>query len=163
MSELFEDWIAREMPSGTVISDPLWWAGKIRKALKAEQDSNMLRIRELESLVRLLQKDNERPEAEQAGRGEDKCRQPMKGFYGADTYCARPKGHSGDHYQVADSYPKDRPRLAVQDGMVLVSLDDLEHLQEWYSGRNGQMTNSDECAERVVRIDKLITAAREQS
>ena len=35
MSESFEQWIAREIPPGTVISDPLWWAPKIRKALQS--------------------------------------------------------------------------------------------------------------------------------
>lgn len=32
----FDDWLTREMPAGTVIGDPLWWAPRIRKALAAE-------------------------------------------------------------------------------------------------------------------------------
>ena len=35
MSESFEQWLAREIPPGTVISDPLWWAPKIRQALQS--------------------------------------------------------------------------------------------------------------------------------
>ena len=35
MSESFEQWLSREMPAGTVIGDPLWWAPKIRKALQS--------------------------------------------------------------------------------------------------------------------------------
>jgi hypothetical protein len=31
----FEEWIQREMPAGTVISDPLWWAPRILKAARA--------------------------------------------------------------------------------------------------------------------------------
>jgi hypothetical protein len=38
MSESFEQWLAREMPAGTVISDPLWWAPKIRKALQHSEE-----------------------------------------------------------------------------------------------------------------------------
>lgn len=34
----FAAWLAREMPAGTVIADPLWWASRIRKALDAEID-----------------------------------------------------------------------------------------------------------------------------
>jgi hypothetical protein len=35
MSESFEQWLERNMPAGTVIGDPLWWAPKIRKALQS--------------------------------------------------------------------------------------------------------------------------------
>jgi len=35
MSESFEQWLSREMPAGTVIGDPLWWAPKMRKALQS--------------------------------------------------------------------------------------------------------------------------------
>jgi hypothetical protein len=34
MSESFEQWLVREIPPGTVISNPLWWAPKIRQALQ---------------------------------------------------------------------------------------------------------------------------------
>jgi hypothetical protein len=34
--EAFEKWLQREMPAGTVISDPLWWAPKILKAAQAQ-------------------------------------------------------------------------------------------------------------------------------
>lgn len=36
------------------------------------------------------------------------CGVPMIGFYGAETSCARPKGHSGEHYQVYGPLPEDR-------------------------------------------------------
>ena len=35
MSESFEQWLVREIPPGTVISNPLWWAPKIRQALQS--------------------------------------------------------------------------------------------------------------------------------
>ncbi len=31
----FAAWLAREMPAGTVISDPLWWAPRIARAVLA--------------------------------------------------------------------------------------------------------------------------------
>jgi hypothetical protein len=37
MSESFEQWLEREMPEGTVIGHPLWWAPKIRKAMQRGQ------------------------------------------------------------------------------------------------------------------------------
>lgn len=37
------------------------------------------------------------------------CETPMKGFYGADTLCARPKGHDGKHYQLRDHTPATVP------------------------------------------------------
>jgi hypothetical protein len=36
MSESFERWLEREMPAGTVIGDPKWWANKLRKAVREE-------------------------------------------------------------------------------------------------------------------------------
>ncbi|SPZ07622.1 Uncharacterised protein [Pseudomonas luteola] len=34
MSEEFAEWLKREMPAGTVISDPEWWAPRILKAAR---------------------------------------------------------------------------------------------------------------------------------
>jgi hypothetical protein len=34
--EAFDKWLQREMPAGTVISDPLWWAPRILKAAQAQ-------------------------------------------------------------------------------------------------------------------------------
>ncbi|AYN94384.1 hypothetical protein EAW52_10640 [Pseudomonas sp. LTJR-52] len=34
MSEQFAEWLKREMPAGTVISDPEWWAPRILKAAR---------------------------------------------------------------------------------------------------------------------------------
>lgn len=31
----FSEWLRREMPPGTVISDPAWWAAKIHRAMLA--------------------------------------------------------------------------------------------------------------------------------
>ena len=33
--EKFADWLAREMPPGTTISNPYWWAPRIIRALEA--------------------------------------------------------------------------------------------------------------------------------
>jgi len=33
MSEQFAEWLKREMPAGTVINDPQWWAPRILKAV----------------------------------------------------------------------------------------------------------------------------------
>lgn len=44
--------------------------------------------------------------------GREACHRPMIGFYGADTHCARPKGHRGDCWQVwqqSDWEPAQRP------------------------------------------------------
>ncbi|SER56515.1 hypothetical protein SAMN05216409_1533 [Pseudomonas lutea] len=35
MSEQFAEWLKREMPAGTVISDPEWWAPRIFKAARS--------------------------------------------------------------------------------------------------------------------------------
>lgn len=35
MREQFEAWLCREMPSGTIISNPKWWAPRIIRALAA--------------------------------------------------------------------------------------------------------------------------------
>lgn len=35
VAESFADWLAREMPAGTVIGDPAWWAVKIGRAFAA--------------------------------------------------------------------------------------------------------------------------------
>ena len=32
--EKFADWLAREMPSGTIIGNPYWWAPRIIRALR---------------------------------------------------------------------------------------------------------------------------------
>ena len=32
----FEKWLCREMPAGTVIGNPSWWAPRIMKAAQAE-------------------------------------------------------------------------------------------------------------------------------
>jgi hypothetical protein len=45
MSESFEQWLLREMPAGTVIGDPLWWAPKIRKALQHSGEPVAWRLR----------------------------------------------------------------------------------------------------------------------
>lgn len=34
-SGAFAEWLAREMPPGTIISDPLWWAPRIERAIAA--------------------------------------------------------------------------------------------------------------------------------
>jgi hypothetical protein len=34
----FAAWLAREMPAGTVISDPLWWVPRITRAVLARWD-----------------------------------------------------------------------------------------------------------------------------
>lgn len=36
--QLLTEWLEREMPAGTVIGDPTWWAPKIIKAIAAAQE-----------------------------------------------------------------------------------------------------------------------------
>jgi hypothetical protein len=42
MREEFEKWMQREMPAGTVISDPVWWAPRILKAATAIPDTHRI-------------------------------------------------------------------------------------------------------------------------
>ena len=35
--DMFEDWLIRNMPAGTVIGEPTWWAKKIRNVLSYEK------------------------------------------------------------------------------------------------------------------------------
>lgn len=44
----FTEWLKREMPSGTVISNPEWWATRIHKAFLA---ASQLREKELRRLL----------------------------------------------------------------------------------------------------------------
>lgn len=41
MSEEFAEWLKREMPAGTVISDPEWWAPRILKAARTATDEGI--------------------------------------------------------------------------------------------------------------------------
>lgn len=42
----FEEWLIREMPPGTVIGDPKWWAPRILRAARAALVEQKMRVRE---------------------------------------------------------------------------------------------------------------------
>ena len=66
-----EAYLCREMPEGTIIGDPKWWAPKIAMVIckaMAEQPQQEPGIEELEQENRLLRARNERLEAEQAAQ-----------------------------------------------------------------------------------------------